>query len=147
MSVSVIIWDSQPVRQVFKKKLLELHSKTFQKKAFKRIKKAKKAREDVWTRMAPPQPLCCLTWSPMLRWPHLAAGPVGHRLASTMVGSMEPQPLSTITTPSFSLTAFGMTTCTIEIVSDYFMNNGTRTEFIMIFLIENSHSRDRVHPR
>ena len=54
--------------------------------------------------------LCHNTWSPMLRCPHLEAGPVGHRLAMTMVGSMEPQPLSTITTPNISPLALGTTT-------------------------------------
>ena len=32
-----------------------------------------------------------LTWSPMLSWPHRAAGPFGQRLAITIVGSIEPQ--------------------------------------------------------
>ena len=63
-----------------------------------------------------PARFCCArahrahTWSPMLSWPHLAAGPVGKRLARTMVGSMEPQPDSTITTPKISPLAFGTTT-------------------------------------
>ena len=38
----------------------------------------------------------------MLSCPHLAAGPPGARLARTMVGSIEPQPDSTITTPRIS---------------------------------------------
>ena len=51
-----------------------------------------------------------LTWSPMLSWPHLAAGPVGDKFASTMVGSIDPHPLSTITTPKISPLALGTTT-------------------------------------
>jgi hypothetical protein len=46
----------------------------------------------------------------MLSWPHLAAGPVGERLARTMVGSIEPQPDSTITTPRISPLDLGTTT-------------------------------------
>ena len=51
-----------------------------------------------------------ITWSPILSWPHLAAGPVGKRLARTMVGNIEPHPDSTITTPSISPLALGTTT-------------------------------------
>ena len=43
-----------------------------------------------------------MIWSPMLSWPHLAEGPLGDIFARTTVGTIEPQPDSTITTPSSS---------------------------------------------
>ena len=46
----------------------------------------------------------------MFSWPHLAAGPVGDKLANTIVGNIDPHPLSTITTPKISPFAFGTTT-------------------------------------
>jgi len=46
----------------------------------------------------------------MLSCPHRAAGPPGARFARTMVGSIEPQPDSTITTPRISPFDFGTTT-------------------------------------
>jgi hypothetical protein len=56
----------------------------------------------------------------MLSWPQRAAGPLGQRFAMTMVGSMEPQPDSTITTPRISPLAFGTTTWQQQVrKSDY----------------------------
>ena len=46
----------------------------------------------------------------MLSCPHRAAGPEGDRLARTMVGSIEPHPDSTITTPRISPLDLGTTT-------------------------------------
>ncbi|RNA34913.1 hypothetical protein BpHYR1_042206 [Brachionus plicatilis] len=44
------------------------------------------------------------------RWPHLAAGPLGIMLATTTVGSIEPHPDSTMTTPKGSFLCFGTIT-------------------------------------
>jgi hypothetical protein len=46
----------------------------------------------------------------MLSCPHRAAGPPGARFARTIVGSIEPQPDSTITTPRISPFDLGTTT-------------------------------------
>ena len=56
-------------------------------------------------------PLIDMIWSPMLSWPHRAAAPDGDMLANTTVGTMDPQPDSTITTPSGSPFNFGTITC------------------------------------
>ena len=56
-------------------------------------------------------PLMEMIWSPMLSCPHRAAGPFGSMLASTTVGTMEPQPDSTITTPRGSPFILGTITC------------------------------------
>ena len=50
----------------------------------------------------------------MLSWPQRAAGPPGKRLARTIVGNMDPQPDSTITTPRISPLALGTTTLKME---------------------------------
>uniref|UniRef100_A0A182IK38 Uncharacterized protein n=1 Tax=Anopheles atroparvus TaxID=41427 RepID=A0A182IK38_ANOAO len=55
-------------------------------------------------------PLMAMIWSPMFSWPQRAAAPDDARFAITTVGSIEPQPDSTITTPSISPFAFGTTT-------------------------------------
>ncbi len=55
-------------------------------------------------------PLIDMIWSPMLSWPHLAAAPLAAMLASTTVGTMDPQPDSTTTTPSGSPFNFGTIT-------------------------------------
>jgi len=51
----------------------------------------------------------------MLSCPQRAAAPAGARLAMTTVGSIEPHPDSTITTPRISPFAFGTTTWEEEI--------------------------------
>jgi hypothetical protein len=48
----------------------------------------------------------------MFSCPQRAAAPAGAKFAITTVGSMEPQPDSTITTPSISPLDFGTTTYT-----------------------------------
>lgn len=51
-----------------------------------------------------------MIWSPMFNWPHRAAAPAGAKLAITTVGSIDPQPDSTMTTPNISPLALGTTT-------------------------------------
>lgn len=55
-------------------------------------------------------PLIDMIWSPMFSLPDLSAGPACIMLAMITVGRMEPQPLSTMTTPRISPLPFSMNT-------------------------------------
>lgn len=55
-------------------------------------------------------PLMDIIWSPMFSLPDLSAGPACIMLAMMTVGKMEPQPLSTMTTPRISPLAFSIKT-------------------------------------
>lgn len=55
-------------------------------------------------------PLMDMIWSPMFSLPERSAGPACIMLAIMTVGRMEPQPLSTMTTPRMSPLAFSMDT-------------------------------------
>lgn len=80
-------------------------------------------------------PLTAMIWSPMLTMLERAAAPVGHKLAMTTVGTIEPQPLSTITSPNGSPFCFGITTCTRHAGQRAHGNDGARRTDILLALL------------